>query len=126
MASAYEIDPLSDYPVANHWPGAGHWRSIGGSKALRHGRNPSRAGLAARRAIDHHRPHDRWKGRTPPRPLRPTEPAEMPADDVVPAAELLARVEPLPYPLRMRELALHARRLAGTPRLSDLLDDLFA
>jgi len=59
--------------------------------------------------------------------LRPTEPAHEPVNDVIiSAAELLARVDPLPYPLRMRELALHARRLAGTSYLRVLLDDLCA
>ncbi|GAA3937736.1 hypothetical protein GCM10023085_18850 [Actinomadura viridis] len=55
-------------------------------------------------------------------PTRPVgEPAESPARA---ADELLANVEPLPYPRRMRELALHARRLAGTPELTALLDEL--
>ncbi|GAA2439193.1 hypothetical protein GCM10010191_63150 [Actinomadura vinacea] len=57
-------------------------------------------------------------------PIRPvSEPAEGPAEA---ADALLAGVEPLPYPLRMRELALHARRLAGTPELAALLSELFA
>ncbi|MET7332141.1 hypothetical protein [Nonomuraea sp. NPDC005650] len=57
--------------------------------------------------------------------MRPLEPAEEPALDI-PAAALLARLAPLPYPRRMRALALHARRLAGTSRLRVLLDDLSA
>ncbi|MER6950145.1 hypothetical protein ABT294_39620 [Nonomuraea sp. NPDC000554] len=57
--------------------------------------------------------------------MRPSEPAREPADDIaIPAAELLARLDPMPYPQRMRELALHARRLAGTSQLSALLGDL--
>ncbi|MBN6051837.1 hypothetical protein JYK22_07805, partial [Nonomuraea sp. RK-328] len=59
------------------------------------------------------------------------EPAEKPAHDIdipidIRAAALPARLEHLPYPLRMRALALHARRLAGTPRLRGLLDELSA
>ncbi|MFI0352106.1 hypothetical protein [Actinomadura sp. 9N407] len=55
-------------------------------------------------------------------PTRPVhEPAESPADA---ADALLAGVEPLPYPHRMRELALHARRMAGTPELNALLAEL--
>ena len=55
------------------------------------------------------------------------EPAEEPAPDIdISAAALLARLEPLPYPRRMRALALHARRLAGTSRLRILLDELSA
>lgn len=55
------------------------------------------------------------------------EPAEEPARDIdISAAALLARLEPLPYPRRMRALALHARRLAGTSQLRVLLDELFA
>ncbi|MEV0203236.1 hypothetical protein, partial [Nonomuraea sp. NPDC050691] len=58
-------------------------------------------------------------------------PAQEPAHDIdIPidarAAALQARLEPLPYPLRMRALALHARRLAGTPHLRVLLDELSA
>ena len=55
------------------------------------------------------------------------EPAEEPARDIdISAAASLARLEPLPYPRRMRALALHARRLAGTSQLRVLLDELFA
>ncbi|MGN9842656.1 hypothetical protein ACTMTI_31475 [Nonomuraea sp. H19] len=55
------------------------------------------------------------------------EPAEEPAHDIdIPAAALLARLEPLPYPRRMRALALHARRLAGTSQLRILLGELSA
>ncbi|MEU4224804.1 hypothetical protein AB0F17_10960 [Nonomuraea sp. NPDC026600] len=53
------------------------------------------------------------------------EPAEEPASDIS-AAALLARLEPLPYPRRMRALALHARRLAGTSHLRVLLVELSA
>ncbi|MFG1688711.1 hypothetical protein ACGFNP_51795 [Nonomuraea sp. NPDC049269] len=53
------------------------------------------------------------------------EPAEEPVSDIS-AAALLARLEPLPYPRRMRALALHARRLAGTSQLRILLDELSA
>ncbi|MFI7128112.1 hypothetical protein ACIBQ1_20605 [Nonomuraea sp. NPDC050153] len=53
------------------------------------------------------------------------EPAEEPALDI-PADALLALLAPLPYPRRMRALALHARRLAGTSQLRVLLDDLSA
>ncbi|GAA3139913.1 hypothetical protein [Nonomuraea roseoviolacea] len=61
--------------------------------------------------------------------MRPLEPAEQPAHDIdvpfdIRADALAALLEPLPYPLRMRALALHARRLAGTPRLRVLLDEL--
>ncbi|MFC5184232.1 HEAT repeat domain-containing protein [Actinomadura harenae] len=43
------------------------------------------------------------------------------------AAEgLLLDIEPLAYPRRMRVLALHARRLAGTPELDALIADLSA
>ncbi|MGW0202745.1 hypothetical protein, partial [Nonomuraea sp. NPDC003201] len=53
------------------------------------------------------------------------EPAEEPAPDIS-ADALLARFAPLPYPRRMRALALHARRLAGTSQLRVLLDELSA
>ncbi|MEV4015930.1 hypothetical protein AB0J35_36055 [Nonomuraea angiospora] len=53
------------------------------------------------------------------------EPAEEPALDIS-ADALLARFAPLPYPRRMRALALHARRLAGTSQLRVLLDELSA
>ncbi|WP_433323528.1 hypothetical protein [Spirillospora sp. CA-294931] len=43
-----------------------------------------------------------------------------------PAAALLAHVEQLAHPRRMRELALFARGIAGTPELHDLLADLAA
>ncbi|GGV22052.1 hypothetical protein GCM10010182_50560 [Actinomadura cremea] len=56
--------------------------------------------------------------------MSPAEPVAEPAEER--AAELLARVEPLPYPERMRALALHARRLAGTPALGELLGELSA
>ncbi|MFV2178447.1 hypothetical protein ACFHW2_24070 [Actinomadura sp. LOL_016] len=56
--------------------------------------------------------------------MSPAEPVAEPADER--AAELPARVEPLPYPERMRALALHARRLAGTPALGELLGELSA
>lgn len=56
--------------------------------------------------------------------MSPTAPVPEPAEER--AGELLARVEPLPYPERMRALALHARRLAGTPALTALLDELAA
>ncbi|WP_153540442.1 HEAT repeat domain-containing protein [Actinomadura macrotermitis] len=52
--------------------------------------------------------------------MSPIEPVTSPADT------LLAHVEPLPYPQRMRELALHARRLAGSPGLPGLLAELSA
>ncbi|XVQ15295.1 hypothetical protein ACQP1W_23045 [Spirillospora sp. CA-255316] len=58
---------------------------------------------------------------SPSRPVR--EPAEHPAEA---ADQLLTGVEPLPYPRRMRALALHARRLAGTPELAALLSELAA
>ncbi|MFI6742860.1 hypothetical protein ACIBI9_59065 [Nonomuraea sp. NPDC050451] len=51
------------------------------------------------------------------------EPAEEPALDIS-ADALLARLAPLPYPRRMRALALHARRLVGTSQLRVLLDEL--
>ncbi|MBA8952722.1 hypothetical protein HNR61_004368 [Actinomadura namibiensis] len=53
--------------------------------------------------------------------MSPTPPVWEPA-----ARELLAHVEPLPHPRRMRELALHARTHAGTPYLSALLGELSA
>ncbi|MFD0905813.1 hypothetical protein [Actinomadura sediminis] len=56
--------------------------------------------------------------------MSPTAPVREPAEER--AGDLLARVEPLAYPERMRALALHARRLAGTPALSALLDELSA
>ncbi|MEV5569900.1 HEAT repeat domain-containing protein [Spirillospora sp. NPDC052269] len=40
------------------------------------------------------------------------------------AERLLADVEPLAHPHRMRALALHARRIAGTPELDALLAEL--
>ncbi|MEU8803599.1 hypothetical protein [Spirillospora sp. NPDC048819] len=46
--------------------------------------------------------------------MSPVEPVREPA------------LESLPYPSRMRELALHARNLAGTPELRDLLAGLSA
>ncbi|MEW9551864.1 hypothetical protein [Nonomuraea sp. NPDC050783] len=59
--------------------------------------------------------------------MRPLESAEEPAHEIGISGEaLLARLAPLPYPRRMRALALHARRLAGTPRLRALLDELSA
>ncbi|RFU36774.1 hypothetical protein DZF91_36380 [Actinomadura logoneensis] len=42
------------------------------------------------------------------------------------AERLLAEVEPLAWPSRTRSLALHARRLAGTPELTVMLADLSA
>ncbi|MDP4509692.1 hypothetical protein [Nonomuraea turcica] len=55
------------------------------------------------------------------------EPAEEPAHDInLPAATLLAHLEPLPHPRRMRALALHARRLAGTSHLRVLLRELLS
>ncbi|MEW2360287.1 hypothetical protein [Spirillospora sp. NPDC029432] len=56
---------------------------------------------------------------SPAGPVR--EPAESPAAT---ADALLAAVEPLPYPRRMRELALRARAMAGTPELAALLGEL--
>ncbi|MET7465137.1 hypothetical protein [Nonomuraea sp. NPDC005501] len=65
--------------------------------------------------------------------MRPTEPAEEPAHDIltdiptdIPGAALPAFLEPLPYPRRMRALALLARRLAGTSRVRVLLGELSA
>jgi hypothetical protein len=54
--------------------------------------------------------------------LSPTRPAGQPAPH--PADALLADVESLPYPHRMRELALRARRLAGTAELTGILSEL--
>ncbi|MFF3437104.1 hypothetical protein [Streptosporangium sp. NPDC002721] len=54
--------------------------------------------------------------------MRPHEPVQGPADHVT--AESLKHLDPLPYPRRMRELALLARRMTGTSQLRDLLADL--
>ncbi|MFD1938659.1 hypothetical protein ACFSKW_45035 [Nonomuraea mangrovi] len=55
------------------------------------------------------------------------EPVEEPALEIdLPATALLARLAPLPHSRRARALALHARRLAGTPHLRVLLDELSA
>ncbi|MFB4317073.1 hypothetical protein [Actinomadura sp. 21ATH] len=59
--------------------------------------------------------------------MSPIEPVREPAGNPAATADaLLAAVEPLPYPRRMRELALRARAMAGTPELTALLGELVA
>jgi hypothetical protein len=52
--------------------------------------------------------------------LSPAKPVEEPAD------EFLRSFEALPYPRRMRELALYARRFGGTPEFARVLAQLSA